>query len=201
MNSIWTTIFLLFFFSIPALAQEAEDSTAVFIGTDSNLLTDPQNVERIVYDTLEDRPNTAAFYSMALPGLGQAYNKSYWKIPLIYSGAVVIGYYINYNHQLFLQYRDGLYAIRDRDDRTQPFNPNLSETTYERATSYWRRNRDLLMIAGLVLYLANIVDAHVDAHLALFNVDEDISMRFEPYFDQTAMLTNVYGISLKIRLN
>lgn len=201
MNSVWTTIFLLFFFSIPALAQETEDSTAVFIGTDSNLLTDPQNVERIVYDTLEDRPNTAAFYSMALPGLGQAYNKSYWKIPLIYSGAVVIGYYINYNHQLFLQYRDGLYAIRDRDDRTQPFNPNLSETTYERATSYWRRNRDLLMIAGLVLYLANIVDAHVDAHLALFNVDEDISMRFEPYFDQTAMLTNVYGVSLKIRLN
>ena len=187
--------------SLRALAQDGQDSTAVYIGTDASTLPDAKDIQQVVYDTLEERPNTAAYYSAALPGLGQAYNKSYWKIPIIYGGGVVIGYFVNYNHQLFKQYLDGLFAIRDRDDRTQPFDPRLSEATYSRATDYWRRNRDLLMLAGLLLYIANIVDAHVDAHLELFNVDEDIGMRFEPYFDQTAMFTNVYGISLKIRLN
>lgn len=186
--------------SFPVFSQQDADTTLI-IGPKSSTISDTENITDIVYDTLENRPNTASWYSAALPGLGQAYNNKFWKIPIIYGGGLVVGYYINYNNQLYKQYRDGLYALIDQDDRTQPFNPNLSENDYRRATDYWRRNRDLLFLAALVLYAVNIVDAHVDAHLALFNIDEDITMKLDPYIDQTAMQTNLYGISIKIRLN
>jgi hypothetical protein len=173
----------------------------VFIGANDSLSINANEVMEVVMDTLENRPATAALYSAALPGLGQAYNKKYWKIPLIYGGGLVVGYFINYNHQLYKQYRDGLYAIIDEDDRTVPFNPDFDETFYRNRTSYWGRNRDLLMIAAVVVYAFNIIDAHVDAHLELFTVEDDISLNLEPSIQQTAMQTNLYGFSLKLRFN
>jgi hypothetical protein len=201
LKNFWLLAFSVIVWAVPVFGQETDDSAEVIIGPRDSLTLNPKNVVEIVYDTLENRPGTAALYSAVLPGLGQAYNKKYWKMPLIYGGGLVVGYYINYNHQLYKQYRDGLYAIIDEDDRTEPFNPNLSEENYRNQTSYWGRNRDLLIIAAIVLYAANIIDAHVDAHLALFNVDEDISVKLEPCFDHTAMQTNLYGISLKIKFN
>lgn len=179
-------------------AQDTNDS-AIIIGNQDTLIVDSQEVIEIETDTLENRPNTAALYGAALPGLGQAYNKQYWKIPIIYGGGLVLGYYINYNNQLYKQYRDGLIAMIDGDDRTEPFDPRLSKDDYQRAVDYWRRNRDLLMLGVVVLYVAAIVDAHVDAHLELFTVEDDISLNLEPSFDQTAMQTNLFGVSLKLR--
>ncbi len=180
-------------------AQDAQDTTDVLISSQDTLIVDSNEPVEVVIDTLENRPNTAALYSAALPGLGQAYNKKFWKIPIIYGGGLVVGYYINYNHQLYKQYRDGLIAFIDQDDRTVPFDPRLTQDDYQRAVDYWRRNRDLLMIGALVLYVAAIVDAHVDAHLELFTVEDDISLNLEPSFNTTAMHTNLYGVSLKLR--
>lgn len=182
-------------------AQDISDTTSVLINSQDTILLTTDEVVEIEIDTLENRPSTAALYSAALPGLGQGYNKKYWKIPIIYGSGVVIGYFINYNHQLYKQYRDGLIALIDQDDRTVPFDPRLDRNDYQRAVDYWRRNRDLLMIGTLLLYVMNIVDAHVDAHLELFTVEDDISLYLEPSFDQTAMQTNLIGISLKLRFN
>jgi hypothetical protein len=109
----------------PAFCQQENDSTTVYVGTNDSLSIDAGEVEKVVIDTLENRPGIAALYSAALPGLGQAYNRKYWKIPLIYGGGLVVGYFINYNHQLFRQYRDGYFALIDGDERTQPFNPKF----------------------------------------------------------------------------
>jgi hypothetical protein len=201
LRSFWAIALFIFMNTIPAFSQDANDSTEVFVSTNDSLSINTKDVMKVVIDTLENRPATAALYSAALPGLGQAYNKKYWKIPIIYGGGVVVGYFIGYNHQLYKQYRDGLYAMIDGDDRTIPWNPNLTQDDYERATSYWGRNRDLLIIAAIVVYAINIVDAHVDAHLELFTVDEDISLNLEPSIQQTAMQTNLYGFSLKLRFN
>jgi hypothetical protein len=201
LKSFWASVLLLLTVTLPAICQESNDSTAVFIGANDSLSINSDEVMEVVMDTLENRPATAALYSAALPGLGQAYNKKYWKIPLIYGGGLVVGYFINYNHQLYKQYRDGLYAIIDEDDRTVPFNPDFDETFYRNRTSYWGRNRDLLMIAAVVVYAFNIIDAHVDAHLELFTVEDDISLNLEPSIQQTAMQTNLYGFSLKLRFN
>jgi hypothetical protein len=112
--------------SFPAVCQDSNDSTTVLITANDSLSINVDDVTEVVIDTLENRPATAALYSAALPGLGQAYNKKYWKIPIVYGGAVVVGYFIGYNHQLYKQYRDGLFAMIDADDRTVPFNPNLN---------------------------------------------------------------------------
>ncbi|MCG8311002.1 MAG: DUF5683 domain-containing protein [Cytophagales bacterium] len=181
------------------MAQDTGDSTALItVGADT-VTVDSDEIIEIETDTLENRPGTAALYSAALPGLGQAYNKKYWKIPILYGGGLVIGYFIGYNHRLYKQYRDGLIALIDQDDRTEPFDPRLGQNDYQRAVDYWRRNRDLLMIGAVVLYVAAIVDAHVDAHLELFTVEDDISLNLEPSFDTTAMQTNLFGVSLKLR--
>lgn len=185
--------------SFAAFAQDISDSTSVSVNLQDSLIVDANEVIEIETDTLENRPNTAALYAAAFPGLGQAYNKKYWKIPILYGGGLVLGYFINYNSQLYKQYRDGLIAMIDQDDRTVPFDPRLSQDDYQRAVDYWRRNRDLLMIGVVVLYVVSIVDAHVDAHLDLFTVEDDISLNLEPSFDQTAMHTNLYGVSLKLR--
>jgi hypothetical protein len=202
----WKFVFIFFslllFLTAAIKAQETSDTTVVLTESQNDLvLASDEVIEIIENDTLENRPNTAALYSAALPGLGQAYNKKYWKIPILYGGGLVIGYFINYNHQLFKQYRDGLIAIIDQDDRTQPFDPSLDEKVYRRSVDYWRRNRDLLMIGTLLLYVVNIVDANVDAHLELFTVDDDLSLNLEPSFDQTAMQTNLIGLSLKLKFN
>lgn len=191
--------YTLLLFSIAASAQSSRDTLNIGKKGQDTLKVNDVQTKEIVIDTLENRPNTAALYSAVLPGLGQAYNNQYWKIPIIYGGGLVIGYYISYNNKLYKQYRDGLIAIKDGDDRTIPFDPNLSEQLYEKYTDYWRRNRDLLVIGALLFYVVNIVDAHVDAHLALFTVDDDISLNIEPSFDQTAMQTNLVGLSLKLK--
>ncbi len=184
-----------------AVGQTGSDSSsAITVQGDSLLISGDQEIEEVI-DTLENRPNTAALYSAALPGLGQAYNGKYWKIPIIYGGGVVIGYYINYNHQLYKQYRDGLFALIDEDDRTVPIYPELDKDDYQRQVDYWKRNRDLLFISAILVYVLNIVDAHVDAHMELFTVEDDISLKLEPSISQTAMQTNLIGLSLKLRFN
>jgi len=194
---------LAFIFSVlvssVSLAQDEMDSTELETFKKDSLIIDADEIVDIETDTLINRPTTAALYSAALPGLGQAYNNKYWKIPILYGGGLVLGYFINYNQKLYKQYRDGLIALLDQDDRTVPFDERLGQDDYQRAVDYWRRNRDLLMIGVVVLYVVSIVDAHVDAHLDLFTVDDDISLNLEPSFGQTAMQTNLYGVSLKLR--
>ncbi len=191
------TLFILVFTITSGI--KAQDTSRVSADQQDTLSVEANDIIEI--DTLENRPSTAALYSAALPGLGQAYNNKYWKIPIIYGSGLVIGYFMSYNHKLYKQYRDGYLAIRDKDDRTEPFNLDISEKTYLRALDYYRRNRDLLVVATALFYILNIVDAHVDAHLELFTIDDDISLNLEPSFDQTAMQTSLIGLSLKLRFN
>lgn len=193
------TLFILVFTITSGI--KAQDTSRVSADQQDTLSMEANDIIEI--DTLENRPNTAALYSAALPGLGQAYNNKYWKIPIIYGSGLVIGYFMSYNHKLYKQYRDGLIAIIDEDDRTEPvpFIPRAEVKDYQRQVDYWRRNRDLLVVATALFYVLNIVDAHVDAHLELFTVDDDISLNLEPSFDQTAMQTSLIGLSLKLRFN
>ena len=132
---ICTFTILIFMISSVIKAQDSLDSTRVLIDPQDTLILETNEIIEIETDTLENRPNTAALYSAALPGLGQGYNNKYWKIPIIYGSGLVIGYFLNYNHQLFKQYREGLFAMIDGDDRTQPFDPRLDEDDYRRAVA------------------------------------------------------------------
>lgn len=140
-------------------------------------------------------PKKASRLSAILPGLGQVYNKQYWKVPVIYGGYAVIGHYIKFNNQMYHDFKNALTLEVDNDELTlNPF-PNFSKNSLERNMDFWRRNRDMLIIFTGVYYLLNIVDAHIFAHLNGFNTDNDLSLNIKPSLDKINN-SNLIGISL-----
>lgn len=134
------------------------------------------------------RPAKAAFFSAILPGLGQAYNKKYWKIPIVYGAMGTSLYFYKENNRLYHEYRD---AYKDRLAGKQDEYTFLDNNRLIAAQRLYQRNRDLsLLITGL-FYILNIVDANVDAHLMQFNVDENLSMTPKVFQDQINYAPNL----------
>lgn len=145
----------------------------------------------------EHSPTRAALLSAAIPGLGQAYNKKYWKIPIVWAGFGAFGYFIKWNNDQYQYYRRNLIY----DVAGDPDYPN--ETGFDRSTlrsyrDYFRRNRDQLAIYGILFYVLQIVDAHVDAHLIEFDVNQDLSLRIEPDMMPVQYTNANFGLSLKL---
>lgn len=155
------------------------------------------NAEAVSIDTANYKthsPHKATIYSMILPGLGQGYNKKYWKIPIIYAGFGVFAYFITFNSKEYNKWNEAyIYAIENPDGDVPPINDYYEKYSYNSdilrdQKEYYRRNRDLTYILTGLWYLLNVVDAAVDAHLMTWEVDEDLSIRVEPEFYQA-----VYG--------
>jgi len=193
--SIKINIFLISLI-FPLLTYSQEDK--INLGDQATLDSLGREAELIVTDTAVDRPNIAAIYSAVLPGLGQVYNNKAWKIPIIYGGFVLFGYIINYNNNAYVEYREALYAVQDGDIRTNPKPPYnaASLDLLKRGTEAFRRNRDLTIIATIAWYLLNVVDAHVDAHLNEFTINEDLSLNLRPQIETNNYLSKSYGVSL-----
>ena len=125
------------------------------------------------------RPSKAAFYSAILPGLGQAYNKRYWKIPIAW-GLIGGGiYFYIRNDKQYNRYRDA-YKRRLAGFTDDEFFDLLSDDGLIGAQQQFRRNKEVSLLWTLGFYALNIIDANVDAHLLQFNVDENLSMK--PHF-------------------
>src|SRR6476620_577953 len=125
------------------------------------------------------KPAKAAFYSTILPGLGQAYNKKYWKIPIVYGALGASLYFYSTNNTKYHQYRD---AYKRRlagynDDEFQ----YLDNRRLIDGQRFYQRNRDLSLLITAAFYILNIVDANVDAHLIQFNVSDKLSLAPEIY--------------------
>ncbi len=144
-------------------------------------------------------PKKATIYSAILPGLGQAYNKKYWKIPLVYAaiGGCVTAAIINQGE--FKSMRDEL-VFRENNAglfQNTDFN-NFNNTQLLEFSDYHRRWRDNMIIFSLLAYTFNLIDANVDAHLFSFNVDQNLSMAVRPSFDFTSYKQTYSGLSLTI---
>ncbi|RZJ28844.1 MAG: hypothetical protein EOO48_08955 [Flavobacterium sp.] len=138
-------------------------------------------------------PATAAFYSAVLPGLGQAYNKRYWKIPLVYGAMGTSLYFYFDNNQKYHKYRDA-YKRRLEGFRDDEFD-YLDNERLISAQRYYQRNRDLSMLITAAFYVLNIVDANVDAHLMQFNVSDKLSVAPDVYPNEINFKPNV-GLTL-----
>lgn len=142
-------------------------------------------------------PSRAAFYSAILPGLGQAYNKKYWKIPIVY-GAIGTGvYFYIYNRNELDRYRTAykqrLLGYPDEFDGTGD-NPFISNDGLVRAQNVFTQNRDLSLFVTLGLYALNIIEANVDAHLDDKAFNKNLSLKPRFYYDplQDSMVAGVY---------
>lgn len=114
-------------------------------------------------------PMTAVLYSALLPGLGQFYNKSYWKIPLIALIGGYFGYEIVKNNNDFLSYRD---RYANSQTIENPSGNQLLKTYRE----FYRDQRDQFILYFGLMYLINLVDAYVDAHMFDFDVSDKIRL-------------------------
>jgi hypothetical protein len=134
-------------------------------------------------------PAKAAFYSAILPGLGQAYNKKYWKIPLVYGAIGTSLYFYIDNNKKYHQYRDA-YKRRLEGYNDDDFQ-YLDDSRLIAGQKFYQRNRDLSALVTLGFYVLNIIDANVDAALIQFNVNERLSLRPEIYPDDVTLRPNV----------
>jgi hypothetical protein len=124
----------------------------------------------------------AAIFSAVLPGLGQAYNKKYWKIPVIYAGFTVIGYFVVKNSNEYADFKEAYIYVANGDttEINNPYVTKYNQSQLKEAMDYYRRNRDLAYIIGALWYTLNILEAYVDAHFFDYDISDDLSMHVSP---------------------
>jgi hypothetical protein len=184
----WGKSLIILLLLIPSWMATGQNST------DINLQTENTS-ERVQMDTVtkkEHSPHRATIYSMILPGLGQAYNRKYWKIPIVYAGFGTLYYFIQFNNKEYQLFKDAYSNASQNTDGLKP-PVNEYEVLYDvrflkSARDYYRRNRDLSYILTGVWYIMNVIDASVDAHLFTWEVDENLTLRIEPDIINSAMV-------------
>ena len=187
------TATVIFSFIFVGLWSQEQDSIALSPSETKFVI---EEVVKQEYDPLA--PSRAAFYSAVVPGLGQFYNKKYWKIPLVYGGIAASLYFYIDNNNDYNRFRD---AYKRRlagydDDEFQ----GITTETLIRAQTTARRNKDTSLAVAIGVYLINIIDANVDAHLRQFNVSDDLTIK--PNVDYNPMnASNNYSLSLTFSFN
>ena len=140
-------------------------------------------------------PRKAAILSATLPGLGQVYNKKYWKIPIIYAGLLTSVYYINDNNIEYKRYKDAYLRRLDNNPDNDDFVGEYSSGDLLILKDFYRRNREVSILCFIGTYIINVLDASVDAHLFDYDISEDISFQITP-----TSTANFNGLSLTLNL-
>ncbi|MDC7995541.1 DUF5683 domain-containing protein [Altibacter sp. HG106] len=178
-----------------AIQSTPEDAALVVNDTVAN------NTSVVAYDPLA--PSKAAFYSAVVPGLGQAYNKRYWKIPVIYAGIAAGVYFYVQNDKDYDRFRNAykrrLAGFTDDEFFGTGSEPVISNDRLIDAQKNAQKNKDVSILVAIGFYLLNIVDANVDAHLRQFNVSEDLSLQPKVEVDPIRAQTQ-YGLSFRYNL-
>lgn len=138
-------------------------------------------------------PTRAVWMSALFPGLGQIYNRRYWKLPIIVGGYMGLAYATNWNNSMLTDYTKAYSDLLDNDPDTRSymdlFSPNVKEENLDKQwlqnvirsrRNYFRRNRDLCIICMVGVYLIAMVDAYVDASLSHFDISPDLSVDLAP---------------------
>ena len=197
----YSFIILVIVFSTSAAAQTILSSDSTYVAKDSTVfrsLDSNQPVTEISIQAPEHDPTKAALLSAAIPGLGQAYNKKYWKIPIVWAGLGTFAYFIKWNDERYQYYRRQLiYEVEG--DLDYPNETELDQATLTSARDTYRRSRDQLAIYGILFYLIQIVDANVDAHLIEFDVNQDLSVRLEPAYNPIDIGGSSLGMAIKFK--
>ena len=216
---------LFYFFPVWCIAQTVDYSEKDSIPVFENIITqtDVVNVDSLVNKNIpltkekfKPNPTKSVLYSAFFPGLGQIYNKKYWKLPLVYGSFLGCAYAITWNGNQYKGYQQAYLDFIDGDDTTnswddyrygnyrkedpESWTPAMAssfESSLKLARDFHRRNRDLSYIATVGIYAIWIIDAYVDAQLFDFDISPDLSMRIEPVlFDRTPNNSRTIGMQL-----
>jgi|TARA_B100000902_G_C27131095_1_gene823632 hypothetical protein len=151
------------------------------------------------FDDLDPlNPSKAAFFSAAFPGAGQAFNKKYWKIPIVYAAIGTSIYSYDFNRKRYLNYRNAYKSRKAGYSNDEFQNLIVDDNRLLDGADFHKKNRDLSMVFIVGFYILNILDANIDAHLKQYNVNENLTL--SPYLENRTFF-NSESIGLSLNLN
>lgn len=190
------------------------------MAADSLVLPVPEEMQ--VIEPFKPNPNKALLYSALVPGLGQIYNRKYWKLPILYGGLMGCMYAVTWNNRNYSDYSNAYWAtvqenpLEHKDmwkhfvqgtinwDDDEAMLAKAKDSNFQnqlkRKKDYFRRFRDMSIFIGVGVYVLGMLDAYVDAHLFDFDISPDLSMRVEPAVTPGNSHTpHIYGINCSIK--
>lgn len=199
--------------TVSVSAQELARDSVASESNEIRLSSDAKSVVKI--DTIwHPNPKKATMLSAAIPGAGQIYNGHWWKVPILYAGLGTLGYFIYWNNNSYVRYRNAYIDFVDDDPTTTRYellfptddyeitDDDWFEQTLENRQDNYRRDRDFLIICIVGAYTLNVIEANVAAHLHDFDVSDDLSMKIAPDLDYNFMSQKpIVGVSLKFTIN
>ena len=161
----------------------------------------------------------AALFAL-VPGLGQIYNRKYWKLPIVYGGLMGCMYAVTWNNKNYKDYstayKDIMYDAAKNLENPDAWSKSWQDLTsmapedainnsnfkdqLKRQKDYFRRYRDLSIIITVGVYALSIVDAYVDAQLFDFDISPDLSLHLEPVVSpKTSVTPRTYGLNCSLK--
>lgn len=189
-----STLYIIFFLFTVCITIQAQQNDSLRNEIKKDSVKNKKAINKAIYSSARK----ATIMSACLPGLGQIYNRKYWKAPVIYAALGGLTYWGVTNQIKYKYYSDNLRYENDEDPST------INETKYSTSSlitekRQYRKFRDMAIMIGALVYIVNIIDANVDAHLKTFDVSDDLSLQVNPYstFDYNNKLQA--GLTLKLK--
>jgi hypothetical protein len=179
----------------------AQDSLSVDHESDS-LIVESQDTVLLKSYASRYNPRKAILYAAVVPGLGQIYNKKYWKLPLVYGGFFALGYAINFYQTGYIKYKNELFTNLnmgyDGDSDIRPGDTHTT-STYRNVVDQYRRQRDFMIVITGGVYILQMIDALVDAHLKEFDLNPSLKVTWQPSVEQNALIGRTSGVTFLIK--
>lgn len=184
--------YILFFVFVCTTVQAQQNDSIR-----NNFRKDSIQSKRAVNKAIYSDARKASIMSACLPGLGQVYNKKYWKVPVIYAALGGLSYW-GITSQTQLKFYSNNLRFENDEDPTTLNTSGYNTDQLITQKRYYRKYRDMAVIFGVLVYLINIVDANVDAHLKTFDVSDDLSLQLKPYSNLDYNNKLQAGLTLKL---
>lgn len=210
-----TCFFVIGFHDYAQIKPTKAPSDTIILPLSDHPLSKKLTTDTISKSIFTPNPTRAVWLAAICPGLGQIYNRKYWKLPIIYGGFVGLAYAITWNNRMYNDYKQAYLDLMDNNPNTNSYlnvfpkgsimNPNQIDkawlqTALQQQVNVFRRYRDLSIISAIGLYAISIVDAYVDAQLSNFDISPDLSLKVSPSLIQQQQLgaSTSYGVKLHI---
>ena len=190
-RKVITILVLLLLILLPAGAGAQEERDSLLLARVDSLALQAQELFKKRNDFVPN-PKRALWLALVLPGGGQIYNRKYWKLPIVYGGFLGCYYALSWNNQMLRDYSQAYLDIMDDDPNTKsyekmlPLNYNISgresqfQTIFKNKKNYYRKYRDMSILAFAAVYAIAVIDAYVDAELSTFDISPDLSLEWAP---------------------
>ena len=193
MKRRFVILFLIASVAVSNVLAATLQNDSIYLISTSDTVKVVETEEYVSKSTFQPDAQKSVWLAAVVPGLGQIYNRQYWKVPIIYGGALGLAYGITWNDRMFVDYKKGYVDLMDKDPNTNYFEyllpegvtlNNSNKDYYTRVIKTkldnYRRYRDLCIIASAVFYLLTIIDAYVDAQMFDYDINPDLSLEVVP---------------------